>query len=146
MDDITVYVLLEFLYNRFAVTFILCSFGAIVRETILSTKPNKSKRLNIKKFVISTMFSTFLVCACSEYIDLPIGVYLIFCIFCGIWGIRLMNIAASGSFFKKFTDAIAKIVSNPVLKSAFETASDVFEEQEKEEKSEEEQNNKDEEK
>ena len=141
MDDLTVYVLLEFLYNKFAVTFVFCSVGYFIRE--FTSKDKKSKTSIIKKFVITTMFSTFLMCACAEYIDLPIGVYAIFSIFCGIWGLQIINIVVSGNFFKKFTHALSKLITNPVIKSAVETASDVFDEQQKEEETE---DNKDEQK
>ena len=74
---ITIDVLLEFLYNKFAVTFLVCLVGSFIRETLRSTKSKKSKMLDIKRMVTSTVFSTFLMCACVEYVDLPFSVYAI---------------------------------------------------------------------
>ena len=46
MNEITVDVLLEFLYTKFAVTFILCLIGSLIREA-LKVYPSK-KEENIK--------------------------------------------------------------------------------------------------
>ena len=128
MNEITVYVLLEFLYNKFAVTFLLCLIGAGTREVFRSTKDKDSKRLDIKKIATSTVFSTFLMCACAEYIDLPFSVYAIASIVCGMWGLALINLVLNGKFINKFLVNVSKKVADPIVKSAVEAASEMTEE------------------
>jgi hypothetical protein len=129
MNDITVYVLLEFLYNRFAVTSLFCAFGSFIREVFRSTKSKESKMLDIKKIATSTVFSTFLMCACAEYIDLPFSVYAIASIICGMWGLVIINLVLNGKFISKLFINISKKVTDPIVKSAVETASEVMEQQ-----------------
>ena len=141
MGDITIDVLLEFLYNRFAVTFLFCLFGSFVREVMRSKKKNnknkKSKMLDIKRIVTSTMFSTFLMCACADYVDLPFSVYVLFSVFCGVWGIVITNILVSENFAIKFITKLCKkiaspVVKNAIIKSVIDSASETLKEQEKE--------------
>lgn len=130
MNDITVDILLEFLYNHFAVTFIFCLIGSLIRETTRSTtsKNKESKMLDIKRIVTSTVFSTFLMCACAEYIDLPFSVYAITSVFCGMWGLVIANFAMSGKFMGKFINNFAKKITDPLLKIAVESASETLKE------------------
>lgn len=132
MNDITVDILLEFLYNHFAVTFIFCLIGSLIRETTRSTtsKDKESKMLDIKRIVTSTVFSTFLMCACVEYIDLPFSVYAITSVFCGMWGLVIINCAMSGKFMSKFINTFAKKITNQLVKNAVESASEVLKENE----------------
>lgn len=130
MNDITVDILLEFLYNHFAVTFIFCLTGALIRETARSTtsKDKESKMLNIKRIVTSTMFSTFLMCACAEYIDLPFSVYAITSVFCGMWGLVMVNLALNGKFITKLSKSMfKKMITDPLIKSAVESATEALE-------------------
>lgn len=129
MNDITVHILLEFLYNDFAVTFVFCLIGSWIRETLKTTKKDNKSKIDIKKIVISTVFSTFLMCACAEYIDLPFSVYAVASIFCGMWGLIFANIVMSGNFITKFLQKFAKKVANPILDSAVESASEILEEE-----------------
>lgn len=134
MSDITVDILLEFLYNEFAVTFVFCCIGSWIREAMRLKKKDESKILNIKRIVTSTVFSTFLMCACARYIDLPFEVYAAISVICGMWGLVIINIVINGKFMSKIAVKIAKKISDPILKSAVEAASEYVEEQEKQEK------------
>lgn len=131
MSDITVDILLEFLYNEFAVTFVFCCVGSWIREAMRLKKKDESKILNIKRIVTSTVFSTFLMCACAGYIDLPFEVYAAISVICGMWGLVIINVVISGKFMNKVAVKIAKKISDPILKSAVEVASEYAEEQEK---------------
>lgn len=133
MNDTSVDILLEFLYNQFAVTFIFCLIGSCIREGTRSvtSKDKKSKMLSIKRIVTSTVFSTFLMCACAEYIDLPFSVYAITSVFCGMWGLVIVNIAMSGKFVGKFIAKTSKKITNSIIKNAVESASELLEEEEK---------------
>lgn len=123
MNEISVDILLEFLYNKFAVTFLMCLIGACIRESLASSK--KSDTLNIKKIVASTVFSTFLMCACADYLDIPFSVYAIVSIFCGMWGLALVKLAMNGKFVHSLLVNIAKKFADPIVKSAIDSASNL---------------------
>ena len=131
MNAVSVDILLEFLYNQFAVTFIFCLVGSWIREATRSvtSKDKESKMLSIKRIVTSTMFSTFLMCACAEYIDLPFSVYAIVSVFIGMWGLVIINVTMSGKFISKFSTNFAKKLTGPLLKSAVESASEILKEE-----------------
>lgn len=133
MSDITVDILLEFLYNQFAVTFVFCLVGSIIRDWTRTTtsKDKQSKMLDIKRIVTSTVFSTFLMCACAEYIDLPFSVYAITSVFCGMWGLVMVNIAINGKFMTNICKNLVKKLVDPVLQTAVESASEILEEENK---------------
>ena len=138
MNEVTIDVLLEFLYNQFATTFVFCAAGSFIRESITSMpkKNKKSKLMDTKRIVTSTMFSTFLMCACAEYIDLPFEVYAIVSVFCGMWGLVIVNLAMNVSIITKFASKIVKNITNPIVKSTVESITEVLDEQEKSSKKE----------
>ena len=134
MSDITVDILLEFLYNEFAVTFVFCCIGSWIREAMRLKKKDESKILNIKRIVTSTVFSTFLMCACLEYIDLQFEVYALVSVFCGMWGLTIINMVVSGKFVIELVKNIIKsLIKNPFVKTVIDTASDSLEEENKKE-------------
>lgn len=126
MEDLSIDVLLEFLYNRFAVTFLLCMVGSLTREMFLPTKKKKSKLLNIKRIVTSTVFSTFLMCTFADYIDLTFSAYAVLSILCGIWGLIIVQIAVNENFVMKLLLKLADKIPNSLAKSAAESASEVL--------------------
>lgn len=131
MGNITFNILLEFLYNRFAVTFIFCLIGSCIREALKTTKKDSKSKINIKKIATSTMFSTFLMCACAEYIDLPFGVYAVLSVFGGMWGLVIAELAMNGNFVIKFLGKLTKkVITDPIVKNALESASETIKEEE----------------
>ena len=77
MDVITLSILLEFLYNKFMVTFILCFIGSIAREAFNAIKMS---RMNIKKLLASTIVASFIICAVLDYVEIPFSIYTVICI------------------------------------------------------------------
>lgn len=132
MEAITIDILLEFLYKKFAVTFILCLVGSFIREVSITTKGKTSKMLSIKKIVTSTVFSTFLMCACSEYVDLPFSVYAIINVLCGMWGLAIVDLLITDNFLLKFLRKLIKKIASPLLKIFVESVAEVAEEKQKE--------------
>ena len=126
MEDLSIDVLLEFLYNRFAVTFLLCMFGSMTREIFLPTKKNKSQLLNIKRIVTSTVFSTFLMCTLADYIDLTFSAYAVLCILCGIWGFMIVQLAVNENFLAKLLLKLSESIPNTIAKSAAKSASEAI--------------------
>ena len=130
-------ILLEFLYNDFAITFIFCFIGAFIRRTIRYTKVEGDRNvrvINTKKIVTSILFSTFLICAITEYIELPFNVFVILSVLCGMWGMEIVNIALNEQILMKFFIAFGSKFKNPIIKSASEITSEILEDMEEEEK------------
>lgn len=115
MDNITLDILLEFLYNRFAVTFLMCLLGSLIRETMTSSKKNSA--LNIPKIVASTIFSTFLMCAAADYlkINIPFSIYAVVCILLGMWAYVIIKFALNGKFMTSLLKVFAKS-ADPIIK------------------------------
>lgn len=133
MNEFTIDILLEFLYKKFAITFVLCFFGSVMRKLFSSktkTDPNNKKNL-VGEVIISAVFSTFLMCAVADYvnIDLHFEVYAIISILIGIWGLKIITIVVDGKFLINFIKNLAKnATNNPVIKSAIQSASDTLSE------------------
>lgn len=126
MEDLSVDVLLEFLYNRFAVTFLMCMFGSFMREAFLPNKKTKSKMLNSKKIVTSTVFSTFLMCTIADYIDLTFSAYIVLSIICGIWGLWIVQIAVNQNFVVKFLMKLIEKIPDSIIKDTAKSASEAL--------------------
>lgn len=126
MEDLSIDALLEFLYNRFAVTFLLCMFGSFTREVFLPVKKKKAQVINIKRIVTSTVFSTFLMCTLADYIELTFSAYAVVSIICGIWGLIIVQVAVNENFVTKFLLKMVDKIPSPVVKSAAESASEII--------------------
>lgn len=134
MNEITIHVLLEFLYTKFAVTFILCLFGSLIREAVKvypskNEENVKTKMVNLKRMATSTIFSTFLMCACADYVELQFSIYALICVLSGIWGLAIVNVVITGNVLK----GITKNIANPIIRGAIESTSKELEKQQKEE-------------
>ena len=138
MNQFSIDILLEFLYNKFATTFAFCLFGSFVREYLTANKTDSNGKkignFNLGKVVISAIFSTILMCACADYVnvDLHIEVYAIISVVLGMWGLGIMKGILDKKFLKNFFKIVTKIISNPLIKSAVESASETLEEESKE--------------
>ena len=135
LNDITVDVLLEFLYTKFAVTFILCLIGSWIREALKAYPSKKEESIktqivNIGRMATSTIFSTFLMCACADYVELQFSIYAIICVLCGMWGLAIVNVVMSGKFLSN--SDILKKITDPIIQGAIKTVSKELEEQQKE--------------
>ena len=138
MNQFSIDILLEFLYNKFATTFMFCLFGSFVREylTNIKTDSNNKKigKFDPGKVVISAIFSTILMCACADYVnvDLHIEVYAIISVVLGMWGLSIMKAILDKKIVNNFFKNIVKLISNPLIKSAVESASESIDQELKE--------------
>lgn len=129
MNEFSIDILLEFLYAKFATTIVFCFFGAFVREylTSRSTDSNgkKCSKLNFGKVMISSIFSTFLLCAAADYvnIELNIEVYSIIAIVLGMWGMSIIRAIMDAKFLHTLASNLAKSVANPILKGVADSLS-----------------------
>ena len=138
MNQFSIDILLEFLYNKFATTFMFCLFGSFVREYLTNIKTDSNSKkygnFNPGKVVISAVFSTILMCACADYVnvDLHIEVYAIISVVLGMWGLSIMKGILDKKIVNTFLKSVVKLINNPLFKSAVESASKSMEEETKE--------------
>ena len=122
MEQPTFTLLLDYLYSKFAVTFILCIIGVAIR--LISTAVNNKQRVSRGKLIASTMFSTFLMCAIGEYIHINFSVYVFLCVVVGMWSTKIVSLALDSKFMSKVTLKCLKKVASPVAKSISEALDD----------------------
>lgn len=138
--DYSIDMLLEFLYDKFAFTFVFCLFGSIVKEYISfkNTKKdsNNKKFFNIGKSIIVAAFSTIMMCAATEYIDFHIGIYVLLSMLLGLWGYDIIMCLINENLLRNFLSSLAKHVTNPLLKSVAESTSETIKEDEEKDSSE----------
>ena len=132
MGTTTFTLLLDYLYNKFAVTFILSIIGISIKEMVDNV--NAGRRISISKVLASTVFSTIVMCAVRECINFSFGVYALLCVIASMWSPWLislvMNTKVAGAIIKKcvkvtlpgpITDTIEDVVDEQI-KSAEEKA------------------------
>lgn len=112
MDQLTFTLLLDYIYNRFAVTLVLCSVGVGIKNIINDFSYNR--KVSIGKTVASSMFSTVLMCAVKDYIDIAFSVYVFTCVIVGMWGTKIISLVADSKFMGKVTARLLKSITNPV--------------------------------
>ena len=122
MEQPTFTLFLDYLYSKFAVTFILCIIGVVIR--LISTAVNNKQRVSRGKLIASTMFSTFLMCAVGEYIHINFSVYVFLCVVVGMWSTKIVSLALDSKFMSKVTLKCLKKVASPVAKSISEALDD----------------------
>lgn len=112
MNQFTINILLEYLYNIFAVTFLMCLIGSIIRETMISI--NTSTLMSFRKILASSIFSTILMCAVAKYFKVAFEIYIFLCVMAGLWSIKIIYIAMDLKIVKSILRNLFKNYSDPV--------------------------------
>ena len=114
MDVISLGLLLEYLYDKFVVTFILCLIGGIIRETASSAM--KQRKMNASKMMASVVLASALMCALVDYVKVPFSIYTIICILVGIWAPILLKLIMNTKFMARLVSNIAANMKDPIAK------------------------------
>ena len=131
MDAVSVNILLEYLYKRYIVTFLLCLVGAFIKESTMSTA--KVKKISILKILSPSIFSSVLICALSDYMKVPFGVYTGICIVTGMWSYPLVKLFLSIKFIKQILRAALANIGGALGRKLTDISEDYFKEKEAEE-------------
>lgn len=115
MEQFTFTLLLDYIYHKFAITFILCMIGIVIR--LLMKNVNVKQKIGIGKVIASTMFSTILMCAIGEWIDFEFTVYVLVCVIVGMWSMAIVQLVMDSKFMTKFLNKYLKSIAGPVAKS-----------------------------
>lgn len=128
MDQITFTLLLDYVYRKFAVTFVICIFG-VLAKTITTTMGTRN-RISISKMIVSTMFSTVLMCAIGEFININFSLYVLLSVIIGMWSDSIISFALNGKFMKKVLFKYFKKTIGPVAESISDALNEEDEESE----------------
>ena len=134
MDQVTITLLLDYLYSKFAVTFILSIIGVVIRMIVNNV--NSKQRVSTGRLIASTMFSTVLLCAIGEFAYINFSVYVLLCVIVGMWSTKLVSLVLDSKFMCKFTMKYLKRVSGTVAKSLSEALEEETESEDKKSKNE----------
>ena len=121
MDNITLGLLLDYLYNQFAVTFILSLVGASMREVFVTNR-NRKNHIKISKLLMSAIFSTIVLCAIGGFYRPDFSVYVLVCVIFGLWSEQLIsNFVLNKRFMFSFMVNFLKKLGGSVSKAFVET-------------------------
>ena len=112
MDGIYMSLLLEYLYKKFAVTFILCLIGAFLKQSTLNSR--NAKKIRLVSLFSPTIFSTILMCVVIDYIEMDFSLYAVVCVLVGMWSNILLKLFLDTKFIKKLVAIVLKKVSGPL--------------------------------
>lgn len=126
MDPISFSLLLDYLYNNFAITFVFSLIGVSVGQ--IARNVSKNNAIKIKRVIASAVFSTVVLCAVNEYFKVSFSIYVLICMIVGIWSDRLLRLVTNSKFMTKFITNLFKKIATPVTTAISET----LEESEKE--------------
>lgn len=141
MDSIYLSLFLEYLYKKFAVTFILCLIGAFLKQSTLNSR--KAKKINLVSLFSPTIFSTIILCAIIDYVDMNFSIYAVVCVLIGMWSSILLKLFLDTNFIKKVVAIILKKISGPLSKYSDEIIEDIEKSNLEDENSEDESSDKD---
>lgn len=125
--------ILEYLYNKFIITFILCLIGAIIREMMSTVKMTS---INIKRMMASIVMASTLMCVVVDYMDFSFSIYIVVCIVAGIWSPTIMGLVLNSKVMGKIVYALLGHVKEPLAKGVSEALSEIEEESKSKEKDE----------
>ena len=134
MDQVTITLLLDYLYSKFAVTFILSIIGVVIRMIVNNV--NSKQRVSTGRLIASTMFSTVLLCAIGEFAYINFSVYVLLCVIVGMWSTKLVSLVLDSKFMGKFTMKYLKRVSGTAAKSQTKALEEETESEDKKSKNE----------
>lgn len=126
MDVLTWNILLEYLYKKFAVTFVLSLMGSFLKQSTLGTK--KVNRISIASILSPTIFSTVLLCAIIDYLNIPFSVYAVVCVLVGMWSSTILKLFLNIIFIKKLVVLVLKNLSGPLAEYSKKLADELEEE------------------
>lgn len=128
---VTINIFLDYIYNKFGITFLMCLLGLIIGEYATTVRKNH-KEIKIVGLLLYNFFITSLMCALLEYRKLPISIYFFICILIGMWGKTLIKIFTNIKIVNTFIKHFAKGIGTPISKAISETVEETEKEIEKE--------------
>ena len=129
MEAISITILLEYLYKKFVVTFILCLIGAFIKETIGGT--SKQKQINPKRVLASSILASALMCAVIDYFTFSFSIYAVLTLIVGIWSPQILDAILSAKFMKRLAKNILKSIRDPIANAIADTVDETDKDKQK---------------
>lgn len=127
MDMMSLGNVLEYLYDKFILTFILCLIGAIIRETMNTMKMTS---INIKRMMASVIMASTLMCIVVDYVEIQFSIYIAVCIITGIWSPYIMKVILDSKIMGKLFRGVLKNMKDPIAKGISDAITDLDETEE----------------
>lgn len=122
MQEYSIFVLAQWLYDKYLMVFILCFLGSYLKDTIDTMK--SLSKINIRKILVSTIFCSVIDTAILDYFCVTFSVYVLICFFTGLWSFKIMEYATNWKFILRFVTYLVKSFTGVVWKSFYETLDD----------------------
>lgn len=128
MDEIeliTLQGLLYYVYNRFAVTYLMCFLGVITGKvlSIFSSNFKKLEPIGVLQMALQGALVTVIMCALQDFINIEsFNMYVLLCVFIGIWSPTVVKIITNMKILQRFIVNISKRVKDPIIKAIGDTA------------------------
>lgn len=129
-NTITLYGLLDYLYNRFAVTYLLCFLGVVIGQSLnIFTNKNKiPKPTNAFNISMQGALVTVILCALQDYITIKsMSTYVFLCTFLGIWSPFITKAITNIKVVKALIVNISKHIKDPLITAVSETIGELDE-------------------
>lgn len=117
---------LEYLYDKFILTFILCLIGAIIREMMNTVK---LLSIDIKRMMASVVMASALMCIVVDYVHFQFSIYIVICIVAGVWSPYIMEMVLDSKFMGKLVRGILSGMKGPITKEVAKAMSEMDDEE-----------------
>ena len=120
--------LLDYLYNRFLISFLICMIVIIIREyTNNSLIKKEHSTIPITRILCSSILATVLACALIEYIHMTFSLYIVFCILSGVWSDKILKIITNNMVVKIFFKNFLSLITSKEVSEAMDKTIDEIE-------------------
>lgn len=110
--------------SNFVTIFFVCLMGSFTRDIFDTIM--KLNKINIKKIVISAIFSTIVLMAVFEYWSVEsLGLIVFLCFFSGLWSFKLLKLALDQKVVGTILKNVFKNSKDALSKTLTETINDV---------------------
>ncbi len=123
MQQTTINLLIDYLYNKFAIAFVCSLIGISIYEVIINTK---DKPIKLRALLATSTFSTVLLCAIRDkFPNLSFSAYILLCTLVSMWGKKILLLLTNSKFMSKFlANLLKKLASDSVSKALSDTVND----------------------
>lgn len=125
-ESISLTGLLYYIYNRFAVTYLMCFLGVMIGRVVQVSYSNNNKKkhapINGTYLALQGALITVIMCALQDYLKIEsFNIYVLFCVLFGVWSPMIVGVITNIKFVKHFIVNISKKIKDPVIEAVGET-------------------------
>lgn len=115
MQEFTLIVLLNWIYQKFSLIFVICLLGCFIRD-LMDTMKNCTK-INIKQDIISAFACSIILAAVLDDVLISFSEYIFICFFTGIWSFKILEYILNWKFAKILLKNLFKIIESNIGKA-----------------------------